>query len=202
MPGKQIKYRTLPLAFAGLLFANARLNAEDSLLGQKLDLLYSPSIRAAVLPEVFVSESTQNTDDPAPITFPDWLDSPSCDPDAPVPESPEDTQNAEDSGGSETQGMNPLLPPTGTGPAGSGSMGGRMMGTSGSGGALAGGGGGGGGGFPSFSPQNSNGSPLSGAGGSPVVTGIGGPVSPEPASMVLLGSGMLGVIAVARRKRR
>ena len=201
MPGKQIKYRTLPLAFAGLLFANARLNAEDSLLGQKLDLLYSPSIRAAVLPEVFVSKSTQNTDDPAPITFPDWLDSPSCDPDAPVPESPEDTQNAEDSGGSETQGMNPLLPPTGTGPAGSGSMGGRMMGTSGSGGALAGGGGGGGG-FPSFSPQNSNGSPLSGAGGSPVVTGIGGPVSPEPASMVLLGSGMLGVIAVARRKRR
>lgn len=201
MPGKQIKYRTLALALAGLLFENAPLNAEDALLGQKLDLLYSPSVRAAVLPEVFVSESTQNTDDPAPITFPDWLDSPSCDPDAPVPESPEDTQNAEDSVGSETQGMNPLLPPTGTGPAGSGSMGGRMMGTSGSGGALAGGGGGGGG-FPSFSPQNSNGSPLSGAGGSPVVTGIGGPVSPEPASMVLLGSGMLGVIAVARRKRR
>lgn len=170
--------------------------AGESASSQRLDTLFSPVVRAAIQPELFVKQEPMepvSADNANPI---DWLDLPLCHPGSPEPEEPTVIEESEPS--SETLATHRNLPPSGVYPAGGGVSGG--FGSLGSSGFTPGGGGAGG--FPSFSPTSTSPS-LSPTGGGPVIVRpTGGPVSPEPTSVVLFGSGLIGAFAVVRRKMK
>jgi len=192
-------YRLVVIAaVSGLFNLEIKVNAGEAASSQRLDTLFSPVVRAAIQPELFVKQEPMEPVSAENANPVDWLDLPLCHPGSPEPEEPPVTEESEPS--SETNFVTHRnLPPSGVYPAGSGGVSGGF-GSLGSSGFTPGGGVAGG--FPSFSPTSTSPS-LSPTGGGPVIVRpAGGPVSPEPTSVVLFGSGLIGAFAVVRRKIR